>query len=147
MAQTAQAAASKFCADSAVSLAFGNNIRVEPGAGPTSSTTVSSTKASAILGGTMSKLEQMRSVQASDPSIAAAVTTHITTISSDCSRARAIFAAPGVIATAVAKDAVLGAQSVLIARRFNICAQLATKPLLTIWSRVSSKISIKCLIP
>jgi predicted transglutaminase-like cysteine proteinase len=116
MAQTAQAAASKFCADSAVSLAFGNNIRVEPGAGPTSSTTVSSTKASAILGGTMSKLEQMRSVQASDPSIAAAVTTHITTISSDCSRARAIFAAPGVIATAVAKNAVLGAQSVLIAR-------------------------------
>ena len=121
MAQTSQAAASNFCADSAVSLAFAHNIRVEPAAGPVSSTPVSSTpislkRASAILGGTMSKLEQMRSVQASGPSIAAAVTPPKTTISSGCTRERAIFAAHGIIATAVAKDAVLGAQSVVIAR-------------------------------
>ena len=111
MAQTSQAAASNFCADRAVSLAFAHNIRVEPAAGPVSLKT-----ASAILGGTMSKLEQMRSVQASGPSIAAAVTPHKTIISSECSREGAIFAAHGIIATAVAKDAVLGAQSVVIAR-------------------------------
>jgi predicted transglutaminase-like cysteine proteinase len=116
MAQTSQAAASNFCADSAVSLAIANYSRVEPAAGPVSSTPVSSTRASAILGGTMSKLEQMRSAQASSPSIAAAVTPQKTTISSECSRERAIFAAPGITATAVAKDAVLGAQSVVIAR-------------------------------
>ena len=116
IAQTSQAAASNFCADSAVSLAIANYSRVEPAAGPVSSTPVSSTKASAILGGTMSKLEQMRSIQASGPSIAAAATPHKTIISSECSRARAIFAAPGITATAVAKDAVLGAQSVVIAR-------------------------------
>ncbi|MFN7718101.1 MAG: transglutaminase-like cysteine peptidase [Sphingomonadaceae bacterium] len=116
MAQTSQAAASNFCADSAVSLAIANYSRVEPAAGPVSSTPVSSTRASAILGGTMSKLEQMRSIQASGPSIAAAVTPHKTIISSECSRERAIFAAPGITATAVAKDAILGAQSVVIAR-------------------------------
>ena len=116
IAQTSQAAASNFCADGAVSLAFAHNVRVEPAAGPVSSTPVSSTRASAILGSTMSKLEQMRSIQASGPSIAAAVTPQKTTISSGCTRERAIFAAHGIIATAVAKDAVLGAQSVVIAR-------------------------------
>ena len=116
IAQTSQAAASNFCADSAVSLAIANYSRVEPAAGPVSSTPVSSTKASAILGGTMSKLEQMRSIQASGPSIAAAATPHKTIISSECSRERAIFAAPGITATAVANDAILGAQSVVIAR-------------------------------
>lgn len=111
MAQTYQAAASNICADSPVSLAFGHNIRVEPAAGP-----LSSTKASAILGGAMSKLEQMRSVQASGQSIAAAVTAQRTIVSPACSRESGVFGAYGITATALHKDAVLGAQSVVIAR-------------------------------
>jgi len=64
----------------------------------------------------MSKLEQMRSVQASGQSIAAAVTAQRTIVSPACSRESGLFGAYGITATALHKDAVLGAQSVVIAR-------------------------------
>jgi predicted transglutaminase-like cysteine proteinase len=111
MAKISQTAASDFCAERPVSFALANNIRVEPAAGP-----ISFSKASAILGGAMSKLEQMRSFQASSASITPAVTSQKIVTSSDCNRNSATFAAPDMTATDVPKDAVLGAQSVVIAR-------------------------------
>jgi predicted transglutaminase-like cysteine proteinase len=64
----------------------------------------------------MSKLEQVRSVQASGQSIAAAATAQKTITASDCTRDSALFGAHGIAATALRKDAILGAQSVFIAR-------------------------------
>lgn len=111
MAKISQTAASDFCAERPASFALANNIRVEPAAGP-----ISFSKASAILGGAMSKLEQMRSIQASSASIQPAATSQKLVTSSACTRNSAGFAAPSMTATDVANDAVLGARSVVIAR-------------------------------
>ncbi len=92
----------------AFAVSFANVTRVEPGAGP-----MIPTKASAILGGAVSKLDQMRSVQNPGQSIALNMAPTLP-LASDCTRASDSFAAP-VVATRF-KDAILGAQSVAIAR-------------------------------
>ena len=123
LAQTMQAAANISCevmpAERPVALAFATTTRVEPGAGPAAFAPMSSSKASAILGGALSKLEQMRSVQVPGPAVAfnlAATTTQILQTASDCNRVGDNFASPPVSASASFKNAILGAQSVAIAR-------------------------------
>ncbi|MFN3619414.1 MAG: transglutaminase-like cysteine peptidase [Sphingorhabdus sp.] len=100
----------------AFSLALAINTRVEPGAGP-----LTTTKASAILGGATSKLDQMRSIQAPGQAIASsmnsgAAATQMFPSTSDCTRAGENFAGSAFIQPATFKEAVLGTQSVAVTR-------------------------------
>lgn len=97
-------------------LAFATMTRVEPGAGR-----LSSTKASAILGGTLSQLERMRSVQAAGEAalpLASLPAMHMQTAQNlpECEQPGNAAYPPASIQSAVYKDTILGAQSVNISR-------------------------------
>ena len=121
MAQTQIAAAApEACAylvnNRPYSLAFAAMARVEPNAGP-----LASTKASAILNGSMSKLEQMRSVQASGeaaltPAIASAMPMQAPPNLQNCEQLGNGAFAPAASEPVIIRDTILGAQSVTISR-------------------------------
>lgn len=100
-----------------VTIALSTSTRLEPSAGP-----VGGTKANAILGGAMSKLEQMRTVQATGQALLSTnMTTMLATqaplLSSACAETAAELSVNAVNTPAVYRsDAILGTQSVTVVR-------------------------------